>query len=74
MIHLQPGGTPERDAATPVATVDRLAFWPELRAQTQPRGGWTGRLRASSAERTVMVDHPVEDVLPYLWKIKNVEY
>jgi hypothetical protein len=74
VIDLQPGGTPERDAASPVATGDRLAFSPELRAQTQPRGGWTGRLRESSAERAVMVDRPVEDVLPHLWKIKNVEY
>jgi hypothetical protein len=67
-------GTSTPGAATPVVTDGRLAFLPELRAQTQPRGGWAGRLRESSAERTVVVDRPVEDVLPHLWEIKNVEY
>ena len=50
------------------------AFTPQLRARTGPRSGWSGRLREASAERTVVVDRPVEDVLPHLWKIKNVEF
>ena len=51
-----------------------IAFTPQLRAQTGPRSGWSGRLREASAERTLVVDRPVEDVLPHLWKIKNVEF
>ena len=50
------------------------AFTPQLRARTGPRSGWSGRLREASAERTVVVDRPVEDVLPHLWKIQNVEF
>jgi hypothetical protein len=49
-------------------------FTEELRAQTQPRGGLTGRLRECSAERAVVVDAPVAQVLPHVWNIKNVEY
>jgi hypothetical protein len=67
-------GKAGHEAAPLVAAGDRLVFSPGLRARTQPRGGWTGRLRESSAERTVVVDRPVEDVLPHLWKIQNVEY
>ena len=50
------------------------AFTPQLRAQTGPRSGWSGRLREASAESTVVVNRSVEDVLPHLWKIKNVEF
>ena len=50
------------------------AFTLQLQAQTGPRNGWSGRLREASAERTVVVDRSVEDVLPHLWKIKNVEF
>jgi len=49
-------------------------FTEELQAQTRPRGGWTGWLRESSAERVAVVDRPLEQVLPHLWDIKNVEY
>ena len=62
------------DAAAPSSSGGKLLFTPQLRAQTRPRGGWTGRLREASAERTVLVDLPPEDVLPHIWKIKNVEY
>jgi hypothetical protein len=65
---------PVRRVAAPLARRQTLTFSPQLRAQTRPRGGWTGRLRESSAERTVVVDRPIEDVLPHLWKIKNVEH
>jgi hypothetical protein len=64
-----------------VATVQPLLtshgkhlFTADLQAQTRPRGGWTGRLRESSAERVVVVDRAVQQVLPHLWNIKNVEY
>jgi hypothetical protein len=33
----------------------KLVFTPGLRAQTQPRRGWTGRLREASAERAVVL-------------------
>lgn len=49
-------------------------FTPGLRAQTRRRAGWDGRLREASAERTVVVERPVADVLPHIWTIKNVEY
>jgi hypothetical protein len=49
-------------------------FTEEPRSKTQPRGDWTGRLRESSAERVVVVDRPLQQVLPHLWAIKNVEY
>jgi hypothetical protein len=45
----------------------------ELQAQTRPRGGWTGWLRESSAERVVVVDRPLQHVLPHLQNIKTVE-
>ena len=63
-----------RDAAVPSIRGGKLLFTSQLRAQTRPRGGWTGRLREASAERTVLVDLPPEDVLPHIWRIKNVEY
>jgi hypothetical protein len=31
-------------------------------------------LRESSAERTVVVDRPLHQVLPHLWNIKNIGY
>jgi hypothetical protein len=52
----------------------KLVFTQALQAKTRPRGGWTGRLRESSAERTVVVGRPLHKVLPHLWNIKNVEY
>lgn len=57
----------------PSAPGGTLPFTPQVRAQTQPRGGWAGRLREASAERTIQVDRPAEDVLPHIWEIKNVE-
>jgi hypothetical protein len=74
VIHVQHRGTREGDVAAAVVTGERLAFSPQVRAQTRPRGGWAGRLRESSAERSVVVDRPVQDVLPHIWRIKNVEY
>jgi hypothetical protein len=53
---------------------DKHVFTAELQAQTGPRGGWSGRLRECSAERVSVVDRPVQQVLPHLWNIKNVEY
>jgi hypothetical protein len=62
-------------ALQPVLTSDgKHVFTAELRAQTRPRGRWSGRLRECSAERVVVVDRPVQQVLPHLWNIKNVEY
>jgi hypothetical protein len=59
----------------PVLTDDgKRVFTEELQSQTRPRGGWTGRLRESSAERVILVDRPLQQVLPHLWDIKNVEY
>jgi hypothetical protein len=59
----------------PLLTDDgKHVFTKELQSATRPRGGWTGRLRESSAERTVVVDRPLQQVLPHLWHIKNVEY
>lgn len=48
-------------------------FTSELRDQTRARGGWAGRLREASAERTVLINRSIEDVLPHIWEIKNVE-
>jgi hypothetical protein len=50
-----------------------LVLTPGLRAQTQPRRGWTRRLREASAERAVVPGCPAERALPYVWDIKNVE-
>jgi hypothetical protein len=58
----------------PLARDGKQVFAEELRSQTRPRGGWTGRLRESSAERVVVVDRPLQQVLPHLSDIKNVEY
>lgn len=62
------------DAAGPRSREGKLLFTPQLRAQTRPRGGWVGRLREASAERTVLLNRPAEDVLPHIWEIKNVEH
>jgi hypothetical protein len=51
----------------------KLVFTSELRAQTQPRDGWTGRLREASAERSVDVLCQPEQALIHVWNIKNVE-
>jgi hypothetical protein len=53
--------------------LDRLAFTPQLRARTQPRTGWTGRLCEVSAERSVDLPCPAEHALVHVWNIKNVE-
>jgi hypothetical protein len=67
-------GTPDRPGAVaPQVRDGRLLFTPQLRARTRPRGGWSGRLREASAERTVLLDRPAGDVLPHIWEIKNVE-
>jgi len=59
----------------PLLTDDgKHVFTEELQAQTRPRGGWTGWLRESSAERVAVVDRTLQQVLPHLWDIKNVEY
>lgn len=54
--------------------VSRIEFSPQLRARTRPRGGVAGRIREASAQRTIVVDLPVEQVLPHVWEIKNVQY
>lgn len=51
----------------------KLVFTLGLRVQTQPRRGWTGRLREASAERAVVLGCPPERALPYVWDIRNVE-
>jgi hypothetical protein len=51
----------------------KLVFTPGLRAQTQPRRGWSGRLREASAERAVVLACSAELALPYVWDITNVE-
>ena len=60
-------------AAGPWSQDGKLLFTTQLRGQTRPRGGWSGRLREASAERTVLLDRPPVDVLPHIWEIKNVE-
>jgi hypothetical protein len=62
-------------AAQPLLTSNGThVFTEQLQAQTRPRADWTGRLREASAERTVVVDRPLRQVLPHLWNIKNIEY
>ena len=48
-------------------------FTGELRTRTQPRRGWTGRLREASAERTVVLGCSPAQALPHVWDITNVE-
>ena len=64
----------DRTALASAGPPQPIAFRPPLRAQTGPRSGWSGWLREASAERTVVVDRSVKDVLPHLWKIKTVEF
>ncbi len=45
----------------PLLTNDgKHVFTEELQAQTRPRGGWTGWLRESSAERVAVVDRTLQ--------------
>lgn len=59
--------------APPAASDGMSAFTGELRVRTQPRRGWTGRLREASAERAVVLGCPPAQALPHVWDIKNVE-
>jgi hypothetical protein len=62
-------------ALQPLLTNDgKQVFSGQLQSQTRSRGGWTGWLRECSAERVVVLDRPLQQVLPHLWDIKNVEY
>jgi hypothetical protein len=57
----------------PLTAHGKLAYTDALAAVSSPRPGPAARLRECSAERELMLDCSVEDALPHIWWIQNVE-